>query len=49
MFGQSKMKILRTVFGHLRLLLKLATRRKFRAPTVVSPRKDMLTSSSHQS
>jgi polysaccharide deacetylase family protein (PEP-CTERM system associated) len=49
MFGQSKMKVLRTVFGHLRLLVKLATRRKFRAPTVIPPRKDILTSSSHQS
>lgn len=51
MLGQSKMKTLRTIFGHFRILSRLWLSRASRPTNVVSPAsaKNMVTSSSQQS
>ena len=50
MLGHSKMKTLRTIFGHFRILSRFWVSRVFRAPQVVTPApKSMATSSSQES
>jgi polysaccharide deacetylase family protein (PEP-CTERM system associated) len=50
MLGQSKMKTLRTIFGHFRILSRLLVSRVFRTPQVIAPpSKSMVTSSSRES
>ena len=49
MFGQSKMKILTTILGHLRMLTRFAFCRLFQSPVVRHSPKEVLSSSSQRS